>query len=137
MDIENNMYNELMDLITKEVDYRVKNSNTLGDESIDEKSSIESIINLSSNRLSARTYSLEKYLNYGSFSPNTSSKLSYKSVFSAKKKPLNILPIRNLMNLKKNQIKSKSKNIKKDENTKKEDTKKGKHLTIHKHKDNI
>ena len=139
MDIENNMYNELMDLITKEVDYRVKNNITLGDESIDEKSSVESINNLSSNRLSARTYSLEKYLNYSAFSPNTSSKLSYKSVLSAKKKPLNILPIRNLMNLKKNQNKSKnkSKNKNKEDNKKKENAKKGKLLTIHKHKDNI
>ena len=135
IDIENNMYNELMDLITKEVDYRVKNNITLGDESIDEKSSVESINNLSSNRLSARTYSLEKYLNYSAFSPNTSSKLSYKSVLSAKKKPLNILPIRNLMNLKKNQNKSKNKN--KEDNKKKENAKKGKLLTIHKHKDNI
>jgi len=139
MDIENNMYNELMDLITKEVDYRVKNNITLGDESIDEKSSVESINNLSSNRLSARTYSLEKYLNYSAFSPNSSSKLSYKSVLSAKKKPLNILPIRNLMNLKKNQNKSKnkSKNKNKEDNKKKENAKKGKLLTIHKHKDNI
>ena len=135
IDIENNMYNELMDLITKEVDYRVKNNITLGDESIDEKSSVESINNLSSNRLSARTYSLEKYLNYSAFSPNSSSKLSYKSVLSAKKKPLNILPIRNLMNLKKNQNKSKNKN--KEDNKKKENAKKGKLLTIHKHKDNI
>ena len=139
IDIENNMYNELMDLITKEVDYRVKNNITLGDESIDEKSSVESINNLSSNRLSARTYSLEKYLNYSAFSPNTSSKLSYKSVLSAKKKPLNILPIRNLMNLKKSQNKSKnkSKNKNKEDNKKKENAKKGKLLTIHKHKDNI
>jgi len=139
MDIENNMYNELMDLITKEVDYRVKNNITLGDESIDEKSSVESINNLSSNRLSARTYSLEKYLNYSAFSPNSSSKLSYKSVLSAKKKPLNILPIRNLMNLKKiqNKSKNKSKNKNKEDNKKKENAKKGKLLTIHKHKDNI
>ena len=139
IDIENNMYNELMDLITKEVDYRVKNNITLGDESIDEKSSVESINNLSSNRLSARTYSLEKYLNYSAFSPNTSSKLSYKSVLSAKKKPLNILPIRNLMNLKKiqNKSKNKSKNKNKEDNKKKENAKKGKLLTIHKHKDNI
>ena len=139
IDIENNMYNELMDLITKEVDYRVKNNITLGDESIDEKSSVESINNLSSNRLSARTYSLEKYLNYSAFSPNSSSKLSYKSVLSAKKKPLNILPIRNLMNLKKSQNKSKnkSKNKNKEDNKKKENAKKGKLLTIHKHKDNI
>ena len=135
MDIENNMYNELMDLITKEVDYRIKNNTTLGDESIDDKSSIESIANMSSNRLSARTYSLEKYLNYNVFSPNISSKLSYKSVLSAKKKSLNILPIRNLMNLKKNQNKSKNKS--KDNNKKKENGKKGKLLTIHKHKDNI
>ena len=136
IDIENNMYNELMDLITKEVDYRVKNNITLGDESIDEKSSVESINNLSSNRLSARTYSLEKYLNNNAFSPNTSSKLSYKTVLSAKKKPLNILPIRNLMNLKKNKInKSLNKNI--DDNKKKESTKKGKRFTVYKHKDNI
>ena len=136
MDIENNMYNELMDLITKEVDYRVKNNITLGDESIDEKSSVESINNLSSNRLSARTYSLEKYLNNNAFSPNTSSKLSYKTVLSAKKKPLNILPIRNLMNLKKNKInKSLNKNI--DDNKKKESTKKGKRFTVYKNKDNI
>ena len=136
IDIENNMYNELMDLITKEVDYRVKNNITLGDESIDEKSSVESINNLSSNRLSARTYSLEKYLNNNAFSPNTSSKLSYKTVLSAKKKPLNILPIRNLMNLKKNKInKSLNKNI--DDNKKKESTKKGKRFTVYKNKDNI
>ena len=126
MDIENNMYNELMDLITKEVDYKVKNNTTLGDESIDDKSSIESIANMSSNRLSARTYSLEKYLNYNVFSPNISSKLSYKSVLSAKKKSLNILPIRNLMNLKKNQNKSKNKS--KDNNKKKRKRKKRKNF---------
>jgi len=68
--------------------------------------------------------------------PNTSSKLSYKTVLSAKKKPLNILPIRNLMNLKKNKInKSLNKNI--DDNKKKESTKKGKRFTVYKNKDNI
>ena len=136
MELENNLHNELMDLIKREVDFRVKNNTILADESIDEKSSTESLANLSSNRLSARTYSLEKYLNHNLFSPNTSSKLSYKTVLSAKKKPLNILPIRNLMNLKKKII-NKSTNKNKDDNKKKENTKKGKHFTVYKHKDNI
>jgi len=136
MELENNLHNELMDLIKREVDFRIKNNTILADESIDEKSSTESLANLSSNRLSARTYSLEKYLNNNAFSPNTSSKLSYKTVLSAKKKPLNILPIRNLMNLKKNKInKSLNKNI--DDNKKKESTKKGKRFTVYKNKDNI
>ena len=136
MELENNLHNELMDLIKREVDFRVKNNTILADESIDEKSSTESLANLSSNRLSARTYSLEKYLNHNLFSSNTSSKLSYKTVLSAKKKPLNILPIRNLMNLKLKII-NKSTNKNKDDNKKKENTKKGKHFTVYKHKDNI
>ena len=132
-DIENNIYNELMDLIVKEIDYRTKN-NTLGDESIDDKLSTESLVNTSSNRLSARTYSIEKYLNNNIFSPNSSSKLSYKTVLSDTKKSLNILPIRNLINLKKKQVlKKKDKN--KGDNQKKEDKKVT--FIIHKQEDDI
>ena len=80
------------------------------------------MVNTSSNRLSARTYSIEKYLNNNIFSPNSSSKLSYKTVLSDTKKSLNILPIRNLINLKKKQVlKKKDKN--KGDNQKKEDKK--------------
>ena len=122
IDIENNLFNELMDLITKEVDLRIKNNIALADESIDEKSSTESLVNVSLNRNSTRTYFGDKVFNNNIFSPNSSSKYSYKTVLSDKKKPLNILPIRNLINLKKSQNKNKNNkdDIKKKENEKKE-----------------
>ena len=111
-----------MDLITKEVDLRIKNNIALADESIDEKSSTESLVNVSLNRNSTRTYFGDKVFNNNIFSPNSSTKYSYKTVLSDKKKPLNILPIRNLINLKKSQNKNKNNkdDIKKKENEKKE-----------------
>ena len=122
IDIENNLFKELMDLITKEVDLRIKNNIALADESIDEKSSTESLVNVSLNRNSTRTYFGDKVFNNNIFSPNSSTKYSYKTVLSDKKKPLNILPIRNLINLKKSQNKNKNikDDIKKKENEKKE-----------------
>ena len=122
IDIENNLFKELMDLITKEVDLRIKNNIALADESIDEKSSTESLVNVSLNRNSTRTYFGDKVFNNNIFSPNSSTKYSYKTVLSDKKKPLNILPIRNLINLKKSQNKNKNNkdDIKKKENEKKE-----------------
>ena len=136
IDIENNLYNKLMDLIMKEIDDRVKSNIALGEESLDEKSSNESFAINNSNRLSARTYNREKYLNNNIFSPNSSSKLSYKTVFSDKKKSLDILPIRNLINLKKSQN-NKSKNNNKDDNKKKENDKKEKFIIIKKNKEII
>ena len=120
-DIESNLYNELMEFTKNVVEEKIKN-NTLENDSNDEKSFTESLVNISSNRLSARTYSRDKILNNNIFSPNSSSKLSYKTVLSDTKKTLNILPVRNLMNLKKNQI-MKNKNKNKDNNIKKEDKK--------------
>ena len=120
-DIESNLYNELMEFTKNVVEEKIKN-NTLENDSNDEKSFTESLVNISSNRLSARTYSRDKFLNNNIFSPNSSSKLSYKTVLSDTKKTLNILPVRNLMNLKKNQI-MKNKNKNKDNNIKKEDKK--------------
>ena len=120
-DIESNLYNELMEFTKNVVEEKIKN-NTLENDSNDEKSFTESLVNISSNRLSARTYSRDKILNNNIFSPNSSSKLSYKTVLSDTKKTLNILPVRNLMNLKKNQI-MKNKNKSKDNNIKKEDKK--------------
>ena len=55
------------------------------------------------------------------FSPNTSSKLSNKTFLSDKKKPLSILPIRNLLLQKKKQNKNK---IQEENNKKEEDNKK-------------
>lgn len=120
-DIESNLYNELMEFTKNVVEEKIKN-NTLENDSNDEKSFTESLVNISSNRLSARTYSRDKILNNNIFSPNSSSKLSYKTVLSDTKKTLNILPVRNLMNLKKNQI-MKNENKNKDNNIKKEDKK--------------
>ena len=120
-DMESNLYNELMEFTKNVVEEKIKN-NTLENDSNDEKSFTESLVNISSNRLSARTYSRDKILNNNIFSPNSSSKLSYKTVLSDTKKTLNILPVRNLMNLKKNQI-MKNKNKNKDNNIKKEDKK--------------
>ena len=120
-DIESNLYNELMEFTKNVVEEKIKN-NTLENDSNDEKSFTESLVNISSNRLSARTYSRDKILNNNIFSPNSSSKLSYKTVLSDTKKTLNILPVRNLMNLKKNQT-MKNKNKNKDNNIKKEDKK--------------
>ena len=134
MDIENNIYNELMNLIKTEIDERI-NKNAMENESIDEKSSTESLINISGNRLSTRTYSIEKYLNNNLFSPSFSSKLSYKTTLSDRKKTLNILPIRNLLNSKKNQeLKSKNKSKKNNKDTKGEKKKGGKYYNIHRHK---
>ena len=134
MDIENNIYNELMNLIKTEIDERI-NKNVMENESIDEKSSTESLINISGNRLSTRTYSIEKYLNNNLFSPSFSSKLSYKTTLSDRKKTLNILPIRNLLNSKKNQeLKSKNKSKKNNKDTKGEKKKGGKYYNIHRHK---
>ena len=133
-DMENNLFNELMDLITKEVDYRIKNNIALADESVDEKSSTESLANISLNRNSTRTYFADKIFNYNIFSPNSSSKLSAKTALSDKKKTLNILPIRNLINLKKSQN-IKSKNKSKENNKKKDNGKKVQFSINQKHED--
>ena len=132
--MENNLFNELMDLITKEVDYRIKNNIALADESVDEKSSTESLANISLNRNSTRTYFADKIFNYNIFSPNSSSKLSAKTALSDKKKTLNILPIRNLINLKKSQN-IKSKNKSKENNKKKDNGKKVQFSINQKHED--
>lgn len=133
-DIENNLFKELMDLVQKEVDFRIKSNIALADESVDEKSSTESLVNTSLNRNSTKTYFADKLFNHNILSPNSSSKYSYKTVLSDRKKPLNILPIRNLMNLKKRQIK-KRRNKSKGDNKKKESEKKVKYHSINKYKE--
>ena len=128
-DIENNLFNELMDLVKKEVDFRIKSNIALADESVDEKSSTESLANISLKRNSTLTYRADELFVRKILSPNSSSKLSYKTVLSDKKKPLNIIPIRNLINLKKSKIKNKEDNKKKEKVKK---VKKVKFLSMHK-----
>jgi serine/threonine protein kinase len=112
VEIEKNIIKEIMDLIHKEIEFKMANKNVFDEGSSEAKSSSESLNNLS-NPISSRTYSKDK-LNYNIFSPQSSSSFSHKTVFSARKKDLKILPIRNLMNQKKSeekQIKRKSKDI--------------------------
>ena len=63
----------------------------------EEKSSSDNFENLKSVR-SSRALSRDKLYRNTIFSPHSSSKFSNKTVFSAKKKSLCILPIRNMMN---------------------------------------
>ena len=107
VEIENNMCNELLDLIKKEVEFKITNKIAFDEVSSEAKSSSESL-NTISNTISSRTYSRDR-LHFCTFSPHSSSNFSNKSIFSARKKDLKILPIRNLMN----QQKSKEKNRKK------------------------
>ncbi len=101
------MCNELLDLIKKEVEFKITNKIAFDEVSSEAKSSSESL-NTISNTISSRTYSRDR-LHFSTFSPHSSSNFSNKSIFSARKKDLKILPIRNLMN----QQKSKEKNRKK------------------------
>ena len=112
VDIEKNISKELMDLIKKEVEFKIANKTTFDEVSSEAKSSSESI-HIISNANSSRTYSRDRLLNYNAFTPHSSSNFSHKTVFSFKKKDLNILPIRNLLNKQKSQEKHKKK-IKKD-----------------------
>ena len=101
-----------MDVIHKEIEFKMANKNVFEEGSSEAKSSSESLNNLS-NPISSRTYSKDK-LNFNIFSPHSSSCFSHKTDFSSRKKDLKILPIRNLMNQKKSeekQIKRKSRDI--------------------------
>ena len=102
VDIENNIYNELIDLIKKEVEFKIVNKTTFDEASSEAKSSSESLNNIS-NANSSRTYSRDRLINFKIFTPKSSSNFSHKTMFSAKKKDLNILPIRNLINKQKSQ----------------------------------
>ena len=107
VEIENNMCDELIDLIKKEVEFKIANKIAFDEVSSEAKSSSESLNNIS-NPISSRAYSRDR-LHFNTFSPHSSSNFSNKTVFSARKKDLKILPIRNLIN----QQKSKEKNRKK------------------------
>jgi serine/threonine protein kinase len=115
INLEKNIYNELIDFIQKEVEFKVANKITFDEASSEAKSSSESLNNIS-NPMISRTYSRDKLLNFNIFSPHSSSNFSHRTVLSSKKKPLKILPIRNLISQQKNQIRQTSKNINVNEN---------------------
>ena len=116
IDIEKNLYNELMDLIKKEVQIKTEKKMSFDDVSSEAKSSNESLNNLSNSFISG-TYIKDKFHNFKLFPPFSSIKFSRKTLAYNRKKSLSILPIRNLMNKEKNQknqnnLKSKEKEYK-------------------------
>lgn len=115
IDLEKNIYNELIDFIQKEVEFKIANKITFDEASSEAKSSSESLNNIS-NPMISRTYSRDKLLNFNVFSPHSSSNFSHRTVLSSKKKALKILPIRNLISQQKNQTKQNSKKINMNEN---------------------
>ena len=115
INLEKNIYNELIDFIKKEVEFKVANKITFDEASSEAKSSSESLNNIS-NPLISRTYSRDKLLNVNIFSPHSSSNFSHRTVLSSKKKTLKILPISNLISQQKSQTKQISKKINMNEN---------------------
>ena len=115
INLEKNIYNELIDFIQKEVEFKVANKITFDEASSEAKSSSESLNNIS-NPMISRTYSRDKLLNLNIFSPHSSSNFSHRTVLSSKKKALKIVPIRNLISQQKNPIRQNSKNINVNEN---------------------
>ena len=99
IDIEKNIFSELMDLIKKEVEYKIEKNSAFEEASSEAKSSSESLNNIS-NPKSSRTYSRDRLFQINNFTPFSSSNFSHRTVFSIHKKDLNIVPIRNLMNKK-------------------------------------
>ena len=115
INLEKNIYNELIDFIQKEVEFKLANKIIFDEPSSEAKSSSESINNISNPKIS-RTYSRDKLLNFNIFSPYSSSNFSHRIVLSSKKKTLKILPIRNLISQQKIQMRQNSKKINMIEN---------------------
>ncbi len=96
VETEKNINKEIMDLIQKEVEFKLANKIAFDEGSSEAKSSSESLNNIS-NPISYRAYSKDR-ININIFSPHSSSYFSHKTVSSSRKNDLKILPIRNLIN---------------------------------------
>ena len=96
VETEKNINKEIMDLIQKEVEFKLANKIGFDEGSSEAKSSSESLNNIS-NPISYRAYSKDR-ININIFSPHSSSYFSHKTVSSSRKNDLKILPIRNLIN---------------------------------------
>ena len=107
---ENKITQELMDLVKKEVYFKVI-SKTISDEVSSESICSSKSLNNISFRFSSKTSCIDRF-KFNFFSSYSSLNVSLKTASSDKKRSLKILPIRNLLNKKKN--KEKSNNIKKE-----------------------
>ena len=107
---ENKITQELMDLVKKEVYFKVI-SKTISDEVSSESICSSKSLNNISFRFSSKTSGIDRF-KFNFFSSYSSLNVSLKTASSDKKRSLKILPIRNLLNKKKD--KEKSNNIKKE-----------------------
>mgnify|MGYP002624815429 CR=1 FL=1 len=108
VDLENNMYDELIDLVHKEVEFKLQNKISLEEVSSEAKSSSESINNMNSSA-SGRNLRRGTKVNLNLFSLHEYFNFTYPTILTDKKKSLSIVPIRNLMN---KQIKMENQNVK-------------------------
>ena len=97
VDIENNMYNELINLVQKEAEFKIINKISLEEVSSEAKSSCESINN-KKNSASDLNLRRGKKFNLNIFSQHESLNYTYPTILTDKKKSLSIIPIRNLIN---------------------------------------
>ena len=121
VDIENNMYNELINLVQKEAEFKIINKISLEEVSSEAKSSCESINNMN-NSISDRNLRRGKKFNFNIFSQHESLNYTYPTILTDKKKSLSIIPIRNLIN---KQKKLENQNDKKTNENKRIKLKKG------------
>ena len=97
VDIENNIYNELINLVQKEAEFKIINKISLEEVSSEAKSSCESINNMN-NSISDRNLRRGKKFNINIFTQHESLNYTYPTILTDKKKSLSIIPIRNLIN---------------------------------------
>ena len=121
VDIENNMYNELINLVQKEAEFKIINKISLEEVSSEAKSSCESINN-KKNSASDLNLRRGKKFNLNIFSQHESLNYIYPTILTDKKKSLSIIPIRNLIN---KQKKLENQNDKKTNENKRIKLKKG------------
>ena len=100
VDIENNIYNELINLVQKEAEFKIINKISLEEVSSEAKSSCESINNMN-NSVSDRNLRRGKKFNINIFTQHESLNYTYPTILTDKKKSLSIIPIRNLINKRK------------------------------------
>ena len=97
VDMENNIYNELIDLVQKEVEFKVLNKASLEEVSSEAKSSSESINNMN-NSASDRNLRRGLKLKFNLSPHYESLNFTFPAFLKERKKSLSIIPIRNLIN---------------------------------------
>ena len=97
VDMENNMYNELIDLVKKEAEFKSLNKISLEEVSSEAKSSSESIYNMN-NSASDRSLRRGSKLKFNLIPHHEFLNFTFQTILTDKKKSLSIIPIRNLIN---------------------------------------